>query len=193
MLFLSLLEDKLADGVAILIEVVLACVVTLEFDLIDHVLRGLLKCQIFDKVLEAQTMLLVIRSFLDLLIDLLLPGDVLSVGHLLLLQDGRHGAHHVWIELSRWVEAFRFEVDLHPAQWISGHLGWLLAWNLLGLLLHVNLRHSDIRVLRHLVLVLGRRVYWLRQSSLGFFVKDRRSTARHIHVLVAFERSRSYR
>ena len=137
LLLLCLLEDELADGVAILVEVVLAGVVALELDLVDDVLRWLLKRQVFDEVLKAQTVLLVIRSFMDLLIDLLLPGDMLGVWHLLLLQDGGHGAHHVWIERSGRVEAVGLAVQRHPWQ-SARHLRWLLARHLLGLRLHVD-------------------------------------------------------
>ena len=104
-------------------------------------------------------MLLVSSRFFDLLIDQLLPCNVLSVGYLLLCEERRHAAKHVGTEGLGWMEALSFDVDRHTVERVD--LG-LLVLHLLRLLLHVDLRQVDLGVLRHLPLVLhGKRLLGL--------------------------------
>jgi len=141
--------------------------------LVNDVLGWLLERLIFDQVLEAQTMLLVVSGFLNLLVNQLLPCDVLGVRYLMLGQEGWKGAKHTSTEGLCWMEAFRSNVDRHATQRINKLL-LLVLW--LRLLLHIDLRQVDgSSVLGHLSLVvlhrcglLGLVLLWLLHAPLLF-------------------------
>ena len=56
-LLLCLGDDQVLDRLEVLLEVVLASVVALELDLVNDLLRRLLEGQVFDEVLESQSVL----------------------------------------------------------------------------------------------------------------------------------------
>ena len=110
-------------------------------------------------------MLLVASSLLDLLINNLLPGDMLGIWHLLLCKECGHRTKHVGTKGLRRMEALSFNVDRQVAsgrQSIKWNLRGLLVLHLLWLLLHVYRGHVDLGVLGHLSLILHRkRLLWL--------------------------------
>ena len=107
-----------------MLEIVFASVVTLKLYLINHVLRGLLQCQVFDKVLKAQTVLFVYLRFLDFLVNYFLPSDVLWIG---LKLNYRSHSYYSRVKVTR-SEALCLNVDRHQTSYHWDRWDWLLLY-----------------------------------------------------------------
>ena len=78
-MLLRLRNHKLLNALKVLLEIVLARVIALKLDLINHSLWWLFKTHIFNQILKSESMLLIGLCFLHFLVNLLLPDRVLWI------------------------------------------------------------------------------------------------------------------